>query len=141
MLKFAKLREVKITNWIGFVFLTLIMIGTLTGCKGEEEKPLKSLSTSVVPAEFEKGEVAFNSYCAECHGEKGSGSKEGPSFIDKIYKPNHHGDMSFLLAVKNGVRAHHWRFGNMPKILGVTEKEVKEIVEYVRWLQRDAVIY
>lgn len=140
MLKFVSLREVKITNLILFLFLTAIMTGMLTSCKGEE-KPLKSLSTSVVPAEYEKGEVAFNSYCAKCHGEKGVGSKEGPPFIDKVYKPNHHGDMSFLLAVKNGVRAHHWKFGNMPKNLGVTEKEVKEIVEYVRWLQRDAGIY
>ena len=141
MLKFAILREVKITNWIVFLFLTAIIIGILTGCKGEEEKALKNLSTSVVPAEFGKGEVAFNAYCAKCHGEKGVGTKEGPPFVDKVYEPNHHGDMSFLLAVKNGVRAHHWRFGNMPKILSVTENEVKEIVEYVRWLQRDTGIY
>ncbi len=138
---FAKLREVKIANWVSFLFLIAITIGVITGCKGEEEKPLKSVSTSVVPLEYKKGEVAFNSYCAKCHGEKGIGTKEGPPFIDKVYEPNHHGDMSFLLAAKNGVRAHHWKFGNMPKVLAATEKEVKEIVEYVRWLQRDAGIY
>ncbi len=141
MLTFAKLREVKIANWVVFLFLTAIMIGIITGCKGEEEKPLKNLSTSVVPAGYEKGEVAFNSYCAKCHGEKGAGTKEGPPFIDKVYEPNHHGDMSFLLAVQNGVRAHHWKYGNMPKIKNVSEKEINEIVEYVRWLQRQADIY
>ncbi len=79
--------------------------------------------------------------CAKCHGEKGGGTKEGPPFIDKVYEPNHHGDMSFLLAVQNGVRAHHWKYGNMPKIKNVSEKEINEIVEYVRWLQRQAGIY
>ncbi len=49
---FAKLREVKIANWVSFLFLIAIMIGVITGCKGEEEKPLKSLSTSVVPVEY-----------------------------------------------------------------------------------------
>jgi hypothetical protein len=44
--------------------------------------------------------------------------------------------MSFVLAVKNGVRAHHWRFGDMPPVDGLTQSDVMNIVAYVRELQR-----
>jgi hypothetical protein len=40
--------------------------------------------------------------------------------------------------VTNGVTAHHWQFGNMPKIESVTPGDVDQIVKYVRWLQRQA---
>ena len=48
----------------------------------------------------------------------------------------HHGDAAFLLAVRNGVRAHHWRFGDMPPQPGLTGAEVAAITAYVRELQR-----
>ena len=47
-------------------------------------------------------------------------------------------DAAFLLAVRNGVRPHHWRFGPMPPIDGITDDDVDDIVAYVRGLQRDA---
>ena len=50
---------------------------------------------------------------------------------------NHHGDMSFVIAAQNGVRAHHWKFGNMPAVKGVTQADVLNIVAYVRALQRE----
>ena len=56
--------------------------------------------------------------------------------MHKIYEPNHHGDESFQLAVAMGVRAHHWKFGNMPAIEGLTRADVKPIIAYVRELQR-----
>jgi hypothetical protein len=37
--------------------------------------------------------------------------------------------------VKQGVRAHHWLFGNMPALSHVTEDEMTQIIPYVRWLQ------
>jgi cytochrome c len=91
-----------------------------------------------VPAEFGKGEAAFNAHCARCHGERGVGTSNGPPFVHKIYEPNHHGDAAFQRAVAMGVRAHHWQFGDMPKISAVTSAEVDEIIKYVRWLQRQA---
>jgi hypothetical protein len=45
------------------------------------------------------------------------------------------------LAVQKGVIAHHWRFGNMPSIENLDERDVNEIIAYVRWLQRQAGIY
>jgi hypothetical protein len=49
--------------------------------------------------------------------------------------------MAFQRAAENGVRAHHWEIGNMPKIEGVTSGDVEHIIRYVRWLQREAGIY
>ena len=91
-----------------------------------------------VPAEFRNGEAAFNARCALCHGDRAGGTAQGPPLVHKIYEPNHHGDAAFLRAAANGVRAHHWNFGEMPRIEGVTPDEVQQIIRYVRWLQRQA---
>ncbi len=84
------------------------------------------------------GKRAFDAVCAACHGANAQG-KQGvaPPLVHKIYEPNHHGDMAFVLAAQNGVRAHHWRFGNMPAVEGVTQRDVLNIVAYVRALQRE----
>lgn len=91
-----------------------------------------------VPAEFQKGEAKFDANCARCHGEQGRGTNQGPPLVHKIYEPNHHGDPAFQRAAANGVRAHHWTFGDMPKIAGVTPEDVDQITKYIRWLQREA---
>jgi cytochrome c2 len=91
-----------------------------------------------VPAEFQVGETTFNATCAACHGKQAAGTDHGPPLVHKIYEPNHHGDQAFQYAAANGVRAHHWEFGNMPKVDGVTPGDVDQIVKYVRWLQRQA---
>ncbi len=44
--------------------------------------------------------------------------------------------MAFLMAARNGVRSHHWKFGDMPPVEGITDAEVKTIVAYVRALQQ-----
>ncbi len=83
------------------------------------------------------GAVAYGENCASCHGKNGAGQEDvAPPLIHKIYEPNHHGDQAFFLAAQNGVRAHHWPFGNMPPVEGITQQEVASIVEYVRALQR-----
>ncbi len=89
------------------------------------------------PSEFSEGEQLFNNNCAGCHGKGAKGTDRGPTFISKIYEPSHHGDGAFHMAVKRGVRAHHWNFGNMPKINGVSEEEVTKIIGYIRWIQRE----
>ncbi|WP_447980309.1 c-type cytochrome [Candidatus Nitrospira bockiana] len=93
---------------------------------------------SKVPAEFQAGEGKFNAHCARCHGPGGTGTDHGPPLVHKIYEPSHHGDAAFHRAAAAGVRAHHWRFGDMPKIEGVTPEDVEQIIKYVRWLQRQA---
>ena len=87
-------------------------------------------------AEAEQGKLLFDENCAACHGENAAGSDKGPPFINRIYEPGHHGDAAFAMAAKQGVRAHHWRFGDMPAVAGVTNADVARIVVYVREIQR-----
>lgn len=84
-----------------------------------------------------EGEALFNASCAQCHGTNAAGQDGiAPPLVHIIYEPNHHADAAFLLAVKNGVRAHHWRFGDMPPVEGVSDEDATKIVAYVRELQR-----
>jgi len=94
-----------------------------------------------VPEEFRSGEELFNAFCASCHGVRARGTTMGPPLVHQIYEPSHHADAAFFRAAAQGVRAHHWEFGNMPKIAGTTPEDVKRIVQYVRWLQRQAGIH
>lgn len=89
-----------------------------------------------------EGEALFRANCAACHGDIADGRLgEGPPLVHKIYEPSHHGDGSFFLAAAQGVRAHHWPFGNMPPVDTVSQDEVGKIVVYVRSLQRANGIY
>lgn len=83
------------------------------------------------------GKRGFEAKCATCHGETGGGrAGKGPPLVHKYYEPSHHGDAAFLLAAQNGVRSHHWNFGDMPPVGGVTRSDVIAITAYVRELQR-----
>lgn len=82
------------------------------------------------------GKLAYDRFCSSCHGTNGAGTNQGPPFLHRYYLPGHHGDRAFQSAVTNGVRAHHWNFGDMPPIDGVSDQYVQMIVEYVRALQR-----
>lgn len=82
------------------------------------------------------GEALFNQKCAVCHGPRAAGSPQGPPLVHKYYEPGHHSDMAFLLAVRRGVRAHHWRFGNMPPVPGLSDADVRAVIDYLRALQR-----
>lgn len=95
-----------------------------------------------VPAEFsplaKTGKLAFNAKCAQCHGQNAAGRNGmAPPLVHQFYRPGHHGDGAFLRAVQNGVQAHHWTFGNMPPVEGLTGGDVKAVVAYVRELQRE----
>ncbi len=83
------------------------------------------------------GKRAFEASCASCHGSNAAG-QEGvaPPLIHKIYEPGHHGDESFQRAAAIGVRAHHWRFGDMPAVDGITRGDIVFIITYIRELQR-----
>ncbi|MBI3811638.1 MAG: cytochrome c [Nitrospirae bacterium] len=123
-------------RWIPVAILTCLWF--LAGGNTVRHEITTAEAAVQPPAEQTKGEAAFNRYCAGCHGKAAAGTDHGPSFINRIYEPNHHGDQSFMLAPRLGVRAHHWNLGDMPKIPGVSDDELKQIVGYIRWLQRQA---
>lgn len=83
------------------------------------------------------GRNIFRTACASCHGDNAVG-RDGlaPPLIHRIYEPSHHGDESFQIAAAQGVRAHHWRFGNMPPVPDLTRGDVAMVIAYVREVQR-----
>jgi len=83
-----------------------------------------------------EGRAEFGANCAQCHGTNGGGTNQGPPLIHPIYEPNHHSDMAFMLAARNGSRAHHSRFGDMPPQPQVGETEIAAIIQFVREVQR-----
>jgi mono/diheme cytochrome c family protein len=112
------------------------------GCAGNDHEAVGRLaSLPPTPAEHRTGEQLFERSCAQCHGLQGRGTEQGPPLVHRIYEPGHHSDQAFHLAVRSGVAAHHWRFGNMPAQPQVSEAEVTAIVGYVRWVQRQTGIY
>ena len=123
------------------VVISLLVAG-LAACDSNATNPEAAKpSGSATPAEVQPGEAKFAAHCAVCHGARGVGTSQGPPLVHKIYEPNHHADMILQRAAANGVRAHHWDFGNMPKIESVTPDDVDQIIRYVRWLQRQAGIF
>ncbi len=58
--------------------------------------------------------------------------------MDPIYRPGHHADGAFLVAVRAGVRQHHWDFGPMPSVAGLSDQDVADITAHVRRLQEAA---
>lgn len=88
-------------------------------------------------AQATRGQGYFTAVCAKCHGPN-AGGLDGlaPPLIHKIYEPSHHGDMAFVMAARRGVQSHHWRFGNMPPVEGLTDADLQDIITFVRSVQR-----
>jgi mono/diheme cytochrome c family protein len=128
------------------VALNLGIVLVLAGCQagegsgaaamGDEARAHLRQVASAAPEEVAEGKRLFEKDCSVCHGPAADGTAQGPPLAHKIYEPNHHADAAFTLAVRLGVRSHHWRFGDMPALPHVTDDVVGEITAYVRWLQR-----
>ncbi|NNL98805.1 MAG: cytochrome c [Acidimicrobiia bacterium] len=109
------------------------MLSTACGGGGDEaDNVLPSQDASLV----QTGSEAYGAYCAACHGSDLRGTDQGPSFLSEVYEPNHHADIAFLFAAQRGVSSHHWQFGDMPAVDGVTSEEIEAIVAFVRESQR-----
>lgn len=104
-----------------------------TGDRLPHQVDVKLPSLSVAAA---TGAEVFAANCQICHGVSASGGPGGPPLVHKIYEPSHHGDGAFAAAVRNGVRQHHWNFGNMPPVPGVSDQQIGQIITYVREVQR-----
>ena len=127
--------------------LGALLVLALVGCSTEEpaaptyqeDQPASGASAVVVPdlsANARTGEQVFNANCALCHGPNASGTGLGPPLVHKIYEPGHHQDFAIESAIRNGVPAHHWQFGNMLPVPTVADEDIPNIICYIRELQR-----
>lgn len=111
----------------------LVGVGTWVTYRGA---PASKVRVPELSQAAQAGLVAFQRTCAPCHGDVAQGTATGPPLVHSVYRPGHHADIAFELAVRRGARAYHWRFGDMPPQPTVTADEVTQITRYVRELQR-----
>ncbi len=116
----------------------LAAAAVLAGCSDSDAA---SPTTTASSAESDGGGSAgdgaalYAESCALCHGADLRGSAMGPSHLSQVYEPGHHSDDSFRNAVANGSPAHHWDFGDMPPVPGLSDDEVDAIIAFVRQQQ------
>jgi len=118
--------------------------GNATGTSGHQmgdSTARIAVKTPEVPFKLGRGMEKFQDKCSSCHGKWGGGSKQGPPLMHAFYRPAHHGDSAFYRAAQNGVRAHHWKFGDMPPVAGITPDDIAQILPFIRWLQKENGIY
>ena len=139
-----------IANFAGLSLL-LFLVGVLAACstgdvaddvtpstQSNAETAAKTPQPSqpqqqIVASPF--GEQLFSNNCSLCHGADLRGTNTGPSLLHEYYEPNHHSNASFVIAVRRGVRQHHWDFGNMPAVEGLSIEEVHAVICYIREAQ------
>ena len=119
-----------------YAFFTLIGMAMAAPAVAQDGMVAVQKPAQLSP-QAEQGRIAFGKTCASCHGDWGQGNaRQGPPLIHKIYESSHHGDMAFLMAMAQGTRQHHWRFGNMPPQPTVGREEALAIIAFVREVQK-----
>ena len=119
---------------LNLVFLAAISVGVLSGFTIAAE-------TIEIPFSLGKGQMLYEQYCSSCHGLQLDGTDKGPPLIHPFYKPSHHGDKAFYRAALQGTKQHHWNFGDMPRVEGITSREMDKLVPYVRYYQQQKKLY
>jgi len=122
-------------------FGLLIAAGTvLGGCGGNDDDAARraklGLPAPGYVADSQRGGQLFGEFCRACHGPAARGTDKGPPLIHPYYVASHHADYAFYMAVRNGVRQHHWEFGDMPPQPQLAPHQAADITAYVRAIQK-----
>ncbi len=99
-----------------------------SACGGSDVDGVTSGSSSPL----DRGSEVYAETCASCHGTDLRGTDKGPSHLSIVYEPNHHTDESFRSAIANGAPQHHWDFGDMPAVGGLSDTDVEAVIAFVR---------
>ena len=102
---------------------------------------LRAVEKIEIPFHLGQGQLLYEKYCSSCHGVDLTGSDKGPPLLHPFYKPSHHGDKAFYRAALQGTRQHHWEFGDMAPVEGITQKKMDKLVPYVRYYQQQKKLY
>lgn len=111
--------------WLHATTLVIVGAAVAVSCGGGETQ-------TASPTGDDSGAALYAENCASCHGADLRGTDDGPSHLSIVYEPDHHGDDSFRAAILDGTRQHHWTFGDMEPITGLSGAEIDEIIAYVR---------
>jgi mono/diheme cytochrome c family protein len=102
---------------------------------------LRAAEKIKIPFQMGQGQLLYDENCSSCHGIDLTGSDKGPPLLHAFYKPSHHGDKAFYRAALQGARQHHWEFGDMPPVVGMTQKKMDKVLPYVRYYQQQKKLY
>jgi len=97
--------------------------------------------TIEIPFKLARGQMLYEENCSGCHGMQLDGTDKGPPLVHPFYKPSHHGDEAFYRAALQGTRQHHWNFGDMPPVAGMTPQKMDSLLPYVRYYQQQKKLY
>lgn len=128
----ATIREVRSRLAAVAILLSasLVLAGAIAACG--------AAGSTAGPGDEVRGEAVYSASCIACHGPEAAGGATGPPLVDDVYRPGHHADGAFLVAVRAGVPQHHWDFGRMPAVPGLSDQDIADVTAYVRALQRAA---
>lgn len=121
-------------QFINLICLSVVTVWIPTGSTIAAE-------TIEIPFSLAKGQMLYEKYCSSCHGLQLNGTDEGPPLVHAFYKPSHHGDKAFYRAALQGSKQHHWNFGDMKPVEGMTPKKMDSLVPYVRYYQQQKKLY
>ena len=99
----------------------------VAACGSDDTAP-----TNAAGSQVERGAEVYAESCASCHGADLRGTDKGPSHLSIVYEPNHHTDDSFRNAIANGAPQHHWSFGDMEPVEGLSDDDVEAVIAFVR---------
>ena len=116
------------TNLIPLAMTAAALIAGVTSC-GDDDQASGQPSDDPI---LTQGAEVYAQSCASCHGADLRGTNQGPSHLSIVYEPNHHPDDAFRSAIANGAPQHHWTFGDMPPVDGLTDDDVDAVIAYVR---------
>ena len=110
-----------------FTFFLIVLFPFLfTGCAIEPKK--------TVPEKYKLGQISFHKVCAQCHGADAMGCKRAPNFLQKKFIPKKFSNARIARTIINGSDS-----GAMPsQKKRVTDKEIGEIIQYIRYSQKEA---
>lgn len=103
----------------------------LIGCSGGGSGDVGSQSG------VEAGAALYKPSCGSCNGDDLRDTDRGPSQLSHVYAPDRHPDAAYGSAIEQGATAHHWHFGDMPPVKGISHSEVDAIIDYIRQQQQE----
>lgn len=112
---------------IGTVAWSATLVAAASACAAGSE----SIGSTEVRLP-DRGAVVYEQSCASCHGVDLRGTDKGPSHLSILYEPAHHSDEVFRGAIANGAPQHHWSFGDMAPIEGLSESDVEAVISFIR---------